>query len=129
QVDDDRMGKQIKKGSWMLFNDVAVTASSCPDALDFTSRFRAPAVVIYKKRIDDTLLPKPPAPYRVNPDVFLTPSITAAAKKQHRHGTASNLSMPTVKEGDLISIDCEFVALTNDVYDVKPDGTKIVTSP
>ena len=129
--EEEQVGKRLSVGSWIMFNDIAVAESSFTEAIDFSSRFRAPAVVIYKKRFDPSALPPPPRPVTVSPEVFLTPSIATLAKKQRggAAAAASHLIIPQIEPGTLIAIDCEFVALTNDVYEVKPDGTKIVTAP
>jgi PAB-dependent poly(A)-specific ribonuclease subunit 2 len=124
----ERFGRGMHPGEWLLFNDIRVTVSDASEALDFTSRFRAPAVLIFKKRVDPSLLPHAPPRFRVNPEVFLTPSIASASKKRNAH-QAAHVALPNVKPGDLVAIDCEFVALTNDVYEVKPDGSRVVTAP
>ena len=127
QVDDDLYGRVVPPGSWMLFNDICVSQSNLSEVLNFSSRFRAPAVVIYKKRLPASKIPPVHPRFQVSAEVFLTPSIASSAKKNKNAQQA--LSIPQVNARDLIAIDCEFVALTKDVYEVKPDGTKIVIAP
>ena len=131
QTDDENLGRPVRPGTWMLFNDICVSLSNSSEALDFSTQFRAPALLIFKKRINSELLAPEPPRFMVSAEVFATLSIAASAKKQNRHAQQASVLpiVALINSGDLIAIDCEFVALTNDVYDIRPDGSKVVIAP
>uniref|UniRef100_A0A7S3LR56 USP domain-containing protein n=1 Tax=Aplanochytrium stocchinoi TaxID=215587 RepID=A0A7S3LR56_9STRA len=123
------VGNPVKGGDWVLFNDFAVSPSSIEQAVDFRHPFRNPCVLRYRrihqeeedrnKIFDSTTCP-------ITSEVFSSPSLALA------QGPKTFVSLPLdklPKNGDLVAIDCEFVALSTEEFKVLADGTRVVTAP
>ena len=123
----------VGANEWVLFNDFAVSPSNENQAVDFTQPYRNPCFLRYQKVSDTAAEPSTRVRSRkstlITSDIFESPSLSLHAPKT---GPASFVQLSPEElpgRGDLVAIDCEFVALTTEEFNIQPDGTRVVTAP
>lgn len=124
----------VGANDWVLFNDFAVSPASKAQVADFRPPFRNPCFVRYQRVTDTPSRPQTMLRSRkstlITSDIFQSPSLSILSPKS---ASAKSFVQPQPEElpgkGDLVAIDCEFVALTTEEFTIQPDGTKMVTAP
>ena len=122
-------GDFVPTGSWVLVNDFAVSISNVDEARDFRSRCRNPCVVMFRAigASEGEAEGADARPCPITADVFKAESISRSPPAGRRAPTFTRLSEEKLPaQGDLVAIDCEFVALSTEKYHVDADGTKVV---
>lgn len=97
---------------WFCFNDYSIAHSTIENALSFTDAWRSPICLVYhcSDFPEDSIAPLLTAPTRPPPQPFYSPSSLGAPDAQQTFVMLPNDKLPG--RNDLISIDCEFIALT-----------------
>lgn len=97
---------------WYCFNDYCIHASSLQDALLFTEEWKAPICLVYCCRDipDDNLLALLNAPCRPIPPPFYSPVSLGAPDAPMTFRMLPMDRLPV--KGELVSIDCEFIAMS-----------------
>ena len=97
---------------WFCFNDYCITHTTIETALSFTDAWRSPICLVYHCNDfpEDSIAPLLTAPTRPPPPPFYSPSSLGAPDAQQTFVMLPNDQLPG--RNDLISIDCEFIALT-----------------
>lgn len=130
-------------GTWVLFNDttVEVVRGGFDEVCDFRDCQRVPCVLqyvdrSYKSSTSSTSSPSKTTstPASISPfksQLFGTHDHLALSRseKRVRHHKKRSQSVNLPGKGDLIAIDCEFVALSKEVAEVDQDGRRVVVDP
>lgn len=97
--------------AWFCFNDYCITETTLEDTLAFTDDWRSPICLVYqcKDFPEDSLTPLLTAPSRLPPPPFYSSSSLGAPDAPQTFRMLPPESLPG--KGDLVSIDCEFIAL------------------
>ena len=139
------VGTPVPPGTWILLNDFAVSTASQEQVLDFSQDYRNPCIAVYRRRqegvdVDDDAFVRDvlqeystqhlrPPPCPIPREVFLAPSISRAPKASQRMPTFTQLDLSELPgKGSIVAIDCEFVALSTEEFEVRADGSRQVTS-
>ncbi|CAO3669082.1 unnamed protein product [Umbelopsis vinacea] len=119
------------KSPWYLFNDFLVKNIDAEEVFSFKGSWKIPSILQYTRVDLDQLLDLSKLPSQVDLSIlFKNISITNNAseeQQQQSHKVLSEDEMP--KAGTLISIDAEFVALSQEETEIRSDGTKSVIRP
>lgn len=96
---------------WFCFNDYAITHTSLDSALAFTDAWRSPICLVYHCADfpEDSIAPLLAAPTRPPPPPFYSSSSLGAPDAPQTFVRLPEDKLPG--KGELISIDCEFIAL------------------
>lgn len=97
--------------TWFCFNDYCITETTLEETLAFTEDWRSPICLVYqcKDFPEDSLTPLLTAPSRLPPPPFYSSSSLGAPDVPQTFRMLSTDALPG--RGDLVSIDCEFIAL------------------
>lgn len=124
----ERAGSPNLANKWMLFNDFRIEpVDDVSSVTDFHDPCRNPCLFVYRRRgteikepgvipIVDTALS--------DKEVFHAPSVSTVPSPR----TFDQLELDKLpREGDLVAIDCEMVALSTEEFYTNSDGRKVVT--
>ncbi|GBG32270.1 PAB-dependent polyA-specific ribonuclease subunit PAN2 [Hondaea fermentalgiana] len=123
-----RAGSPKDADQWMLFNDFCVErVTDVSSVVDFTHPSRNPCLFVYRRRGSGTSKSTPAnriEPSLTDKEVFHAPSVsTAPASRSFVQLELDKLP----REGDLVAIDCEMVALSTEEFYTNSEGRKVVT--
>ncbi|KAI9283728.1 ubiquitin carboxyl-terminal hydrolase-domain-containing protein [Umbelopsis sp. AD052] len=118
-----------EKSPWYLFNDFLVKNIEADEVFSFKGSWKIPSILQYTRVDLDQLLDLSKLPSHVDLSIlFRDISITKnPSSEPPSYKTLSQDEMP--KAGTLISIDAEFVALSQEETEIRSDGTKSVIRP
>jgi PAB-dependent poly(A)-specific ribonuclease subunit 2 len=122
----------VSKDDWLLVNGFVVSHTIVEDARSFSVKFKEPSLIIFRaidvadknpSNFQATIRNTESGRENIPPDVIRTSSITDGARSIY----VENQS-PSVLPGrnDLIALDAEFVALTEEESTLTLSGSKVV---
>jgi PAB-dependent poly(A)-specific ribonuclease subunit 2 len=114
---------------WYLFNDFLVKNIEPEEVFSFKGTWKIPSILQYTRVDLDQLLDMSRLPSQADLSIlFKDISVTKnPARDPPSYQVLSEEEMP--KKGTLISIDAEFVALSQEETEIRSDGTKSVLRP
>ncbi|KAJ2956748.1 hypothetical protein NQZ79_g7424 [Umbelopsis isabellina] len=114
---------------WYLFNDFLVKNIEPEEVFSFKGTWKIPSILQYTRVDLDQLLDLSKLPSQADLSIlFKDISVTKnPARDPPSYQVLSEDEMP--KKGTLISIDAEFVALSQEETEIRSDGTKSVLRP
>ncbi|GAB5593792.1 poly(A)-specific ribonuclease [Umbelopsis nana] len=117
------------KSPWYLFNDFLVKNIEAEEVFSFKGSWKIPSILQYTRLDLDQLLDLSKLPSQVDLSIlFKNISLTNnASEEQRSYKVLSEDEMP--KPGTLVSIDAEFVALSQEETEIRSDGTKSLIRP
>ncbi|KAF0696751.1 Aste57867_12510 [Aphanomyces stellatus] len=105
--------------AWLLINDFCVSATTLGDAVNFTSPWKYPTLLLFAKQTEAVTVSGVVPPIQIPATIFQSPSLRPGAPA---------VSMPVLpRRGDRIAIDTEFVIVEMEEATLQTDGTRIVT--
>ena len=112
--------------SWFSFNDYCIAEADEDFILDFTNSWRTPICLVFRNVnfCDDAFQSVVEIASRTQPTPFYTPISLGAPNIPLTYRQLSPDEIPG--KGDLVAIDCEFIALNCEEAEVTPDGHRIV---
>ena len=114
---------------WFSFNDYCITPTTEESALTFTTPWKQPICLVYKNAVMKPLhiaIPSPPPFYS---SVSLGAPNMFPRFHDLMHSPLNYRPLPPDQlpgKNDLISIDCEYIALNCEQAEILPDGHRIV---
>eukprot|EP00941_MAST-03F_sp_MAST-3F-sp1_P002694 g2694.t1 len=121
-------------GQWLMFNDFRIVEQTEEEVLNFSFPWRTPCILTYraldkewysKEMIAASISPFKPQLYGDVKGPLTNRGLDTPISKM---ATAflSNNEIDIPSKGDLIAIDCEFVALTEEKFEITSQGKRVV---